>query len=260
MQRELLSWMPAWAFLIFFVLAMSCLTSIVFVSMKFFFPRTLHAQPNTFLYVLIQVVGINYAVLLGFVVITLWNTFDSIKKVTATEANHLSLMTVDSSMFPPPVQNDIVNAIGEYIQDVVHDEWETMKWGQQSQQAFESYSRLIKRIQDYTPQTEVEKSFYSRFIDDLRDAYKNRRLRIMSLSSSLLPSLLFILIFDAVLILVLVSLIDNKKYHVHFFLTLTLGWILFFNIGLVIVFEYPFSTSIVSSEPFLEGFLAQFKK
>jgi len=259
MQRELLNWMPAWVFLILFILVMSCLTSIVFSLIKKFFPRTLHAQQNTFLYALMQVVGINYSVLLGFIVITLWNTFDDIKKVTDTEANYLSLMTVDSSMFPPPVQNDILNAIGEYIQDVVHDEWETMKWGRQSQQAFNSYSRLIKRTQAYAPQTEAEKSFYKHFVEDLRDAYKNRRLRIASLSSSLIPSLFSILIFNAVLILVLVSLTDNKKYHVHFFLTLSLGWILFFNIGLVLVFEYPFSTSLVSNEVFSEGFLARFK-
>jgi len=258
MQRELLSSMPALVFLILFVFAMSCLTSVLFFFIKKFFPRSFHQQKDTFLFVLINAIGVNYAVLLGFVVITLWTAFDNLKKVTATEANYLSLMTVDCSTFPPPIRDDLLNLIGHYIHNVIDDEWETMKQGKQSQKAFSSYSQLIKHFQAYTPQTETEKAFYNRFIKNLHDAYENRRLRIASLSSSLIPSLLFILIFDAFLILILLSLIGNKNYEVHFFLTLTLGWILFFNIGLVLLFEYPFSASLVSYEPFTEGFLARF--
>lgn len=259
MERDLLILMPPEAFLVFFVLIMLGLTSVIFISINKFFPHTFHGQRNTFLHVLIQVVGLNYVFLIGFTILTLWNAFDHVKKVTALEANHLSLMLIESSLFPLPIHEKLSNAIGQYIQDVIHDEWKTMKRGQQSEKAFNSYSLLIKAIEAYTPQTSLENTFYKDFVKNLNEAYGNRRLRITILTNFLIPPLFTILILNVFLIVCLISLIENKKYYVHFLLTLAVSAILFLNIGLALLFKYPFSAGLVSSEPFTEGFLARFK-
>lgn len=260
MQHVLLNTLPPWAFLSLFVVLMSCISLIIFVSIKRFFPTTAHNQPNALLFSFIQLVGIGHAFLLGFVVLNLWQAYDQANKVTAEEANYLALMTLSSFALPPSMQNSIQQNIGQYIQDVIHDEWETMKKGKQSERAFNSFIKLILLTQSFTPQTEKEKIFFNQFISNMDQAYKNRRIRITALKSSLLPSLRFILIFNGILMIFLISLLENKKTKFHVFFVIIANFAFFSNIGLALLFEHPFSGNLISSDYFSTGLLARYQK
>jgi hypothetical protein len=260
MQYELLNTLPPWGFLILFTFFMALISTTLFLVIKHFFPAAIHNQTNDFLFPFMQVIGVGYAFLLGFIVISLWQSYDQMKKVTIEEANYLSLMTIDSLTLPPPTQDEIQKNIGQYIQNVINDEWITMKRGKQSESAFHSFLNLVAVVNAFTPQTEKEKIIYMSLVKNMDEAYKNRRTRINTLSSPLIPSLRFILIFNGLLLIVFISLLENKKKRVHLVFTLIASFVLFSNVGLALIFEHPFSGTLINHDPFSSGLLARYQK
>jgi hypothetical protein len=57
-----------------------------------------------------------------------------------------------------------------------------------------------------------------------------------------------------------ITILENKKRNLHLFITIIATLVLFSNIGLVLLFEYPFSGNLISKDSFTGGFLARYQK
>jgi Protein of unknown function (DUF4239) len=75
---------------------------------------------------IIAVVGVIYAVLLGFVVIVSWEGFNSAESIVDQEASTLRSIYRESAAFPPETQQEIEGLVRQYAGEVVTWEWPAM--------------------------------------------------------------------------------------------------------------------------------------
>jgi hypothetical protein len=260
MQLVLLNWLSTWEFLLYMTTLITTMSTLIFLLVKQFVPASLHKQNKKLFTLSISIVIANYGFILGFIIINLWQSLLRANTLVAVEGAQLSLMVFDCFALPADIQNKLLNAIGQYIKYVVQDEWETMRWGNASSLAENAMANIFHLVQSYSPQSEIEKSFYHELISHLRGAFENRHLRLQGMNSILIPPLRFILILGVILISFFVSLLEIKNKLLHWAILMVVSFVIAFNISLALMIDYPFSGEIsVSTKPFEEGVLARFK-
>ena len=102
-------------------------------------PALLEGDHNEVTGFIIAVVGVIYAVLLGFVVIVSWENFDEAENVVGQEASALRTMYRDSAAFPPPIRDQIHADVRNYAATVVRTASTT--WSRRDPHAWTSQSR-----------------------------------------------------------------------------------------------------------------------
>ncbi|MBS0272103.1 MAG: DUF4239 domain-containing protein [Proteobacteria bacterium] len=260
MERIFLNELTTWPFLFLSIFILIFLGILTFFITQRYLSHFITRQHEAFLMSLTHVLIISYGILMGFIIVTLWETFIHAKHLTIFEANHLALMTLDSAALPNAIQSKLLNGIGQYIQYLIQDEWPAMRWGHSSAQAEKEIVNLFHILQSYIPQNETETSFFREVLTHLNGVLENRRLRLEKLHSSLIEPLRFILFFGSLLILFFISLFKTKSKSTQLLFISTIGCIFGFNIGLVLLLDCPFAGDIaIDSNVYTQGILAQFK-
>jgi uncharacterized membrane protein len=257
MHRYLINQLTAGEFITLLILVAWCVTlSIVYLVRKYLV--SMENEANTrYIGFFIGSIMANYAFVLGFIIITLWQRIEVVRLSVIDEAGCLSAMVCSAFAFSASFQGEIVSAIGQYIQVLIQDEWPAMQIGESSQMAESLLTNLFHMIQSYTPETKVESVFYNQFVSSLNAAVEYREKRIQYLNSALINVILFMLVFGIVLIVFLLSLLESKHNKLKLLAILVVTTALSFNLGLALVFDYPLSGTVsVSSRPFTRGVLA----
>src|SRR5580692_6417316 len=71
--------------------------------------------------------GVIYAVLLGFIVVAVWETFDAAHATVAEEAGELIPLYRQSTVMAPEKGAAMRQALRAYAETVAHDEWPVMQ-------------------------------------------------------------------------------------------------------------------------------------
>src|SRR6187200_2598187 len=95
------------------------------------------------------VVGVVYAVLLGFSAIIVWEQFRRAQEGVEEEANALADLYRDSRVFPPEVRNAVELAVREYTRLMVEKEWPAMAGGESSPEAWDEYNKLWRTYEEF---------------------------------------------------------------------------------------------------------------
>lgn len=192
-----------------------------------------------------------YAVLLAFVVVVVWQSFDKSNATVQMEASYLADLYGDAEAFSPDFRQKTCSLLREYRQAVVDYEWKTMQRGEMSPEV----SKLVKKIWSlyitYQPRTPAEKSFFDESIRKLNSLRDLRRQRLMDSRAGLQPLLWFVLIAGGLSTISFSFLFgaENKKTQIimAILLAVTISLILF----TIMEMDYPFTGDIaISPEPF----------
>ncbi|MBV8149522.1 MAG: DUF4239 domain-containing protein [Candidatus Eremiobacteraeota bacterium] len=95
-----------------------------------FTSREIRLQHNDLAGFILAVIGVVYAVLLGFVAIGVWERFENAESRTYDEAANLTVVYRDASSFPQGHQ--LRAGITRYAQTVIDEEWPKMLQGSRS--------------------------------------------------------------------------------------------------------------------------------
>ena len=261
LQLHIINNIPQLYFILFLMLSIALIVMIFNNIINRYFPLVTHVDNQNLVYSMINVVSTYYAVLMGFVIIALWQSYNHAIVIVDTEASNLAIIVRDCAVFPKAFQNQLTSAVGEYIKYVIGDEWELMKWGKISPLAEHAFENIYKVLQDYTPQAGQESMFYNNIIAYLNNAQESRRQRILAIDSLLPDALRFIMIFGAVSIPLFLALIKIQNKNLHQFIIIIVSCILGFNLGFGLNLDYPFAGLVkVSPTQYTQGVLAQFKQ
>ncbi len=261
MIRNIINEIPAFFLLLILVLSMSCIVTGVFFLTKKILPSVSQKQSNQFLTLLITIISSNYAFLLGLVIINLWQHYAHTKGIVLMEANQLALMTLDSLALPSPIQNELLAIINNYIHHVIYEEWPAMRLGIVTPFSDSSLIKFFHTIGSYSPQTEMEKTFFHEFLTHMNGVLENRRLRWNAVENHLALPMIVILLTIIILIAFLLSLFKSDKENIHLFTVIATASILSFNVGIAILLSYPFSGELSANPtPYTENILSRFSK
>ena len=157
------------------------------------------------------VIGVVYAVLLGFSAIIVWEQYDKAIVVVEQEANQLADLFRDAQTFPSNVQTEVENRLRTYAELVIEKEWPAMADGQSSPEAWEAYNQLWGIYHRFVPENEHQRSWYEASLVQLNDLGDQRRLRLLSSRAEGVPSIMWVVLIGAGTITVCFALLFGTK-------------------------------------------------
>ena len=259
MQRWLLNHLPTALYMALFVLVAVAVAYAILRLVRRLFPSLADGQHNEITVLSVEIVGALYAILLGFVIVFLWQDVNNARDNVGAESTALSQLTRDAQAFAPAAREDVTRAIGRYAHVVVDDEWPLQREGRGSPAGTEAMNNLSAAMQRYEPTTEVQKTYFTASVGHFNDMQAARRIRLSHVGPSLSTSLRFMMYSYFVAIVAFISTVNNGPRHRHTALLLGVTAIIAFNLAFTTTLDYPFSgDGAVASAPFRVGVLAQF--
>lgn len=131
-----------------------------------------------------QQIGTLYAVLIAFVVYTVWGHYDSSSKATQLEAAALTDVARIALALPEPARSGIRDRVERYTRRVIDDEWLNMSKLQEALSATQAYRDLwdyVIDLQVTDPQQLVEYEYCVNHLGKVRDL-RMERIAHLSLS------------------------------------------------------------------------------
>jgi protein-S-isoprenylcysteine O-methyltransferase Ste14 len=187
------------------------------------------------------VLGVAYAVLLAFVVIAVWQDYETAQTDVESEAHELAGIYFLASRLPEPDQTRIRDLIRTYVRVVVEEEWPMMERGQTSPRADSLVRQLRSKMLEFDPHTKGGQVLYERGLTQLHDATDARRTRLLAVREGIPDLLWVVLVLGGVITVSFTYLFGLRSNLAHALmvaaLTLVICGILF-TIG---QFDYPFS-------------------
>jgi hypothetical protein len=137
------------------------------------------------------VIGVLYAVMLGFTAIIVWERFDKAHAEVENEANQLGDLFRDAQTFPDDVRRELETKLRSYTRLVVEKEWPAMAEGKSSPEAWDAYNQLWQTYYRFRPQNEDERVWYTQSLTRLNQLGDHRRLRLLSSRSGGIPTVMW---------------------------------------------------------------------
>jgi Na+/melibiose symporter-like transporter len=111
------------------------------------------SKTNDFAGPILATLGTILAVMLSFMVVTVWQEYDQSAQIVQTEADQISDLYHEVSVFPQPFRNDVHRAIQRYVDVVVREEWPMMRDGKNSLQAHRAAAEVEAKIESFDPKS-----------------------------------------------------------------------------------------------------------
>lgn len=178
------------------------------------------------------IMGVIYAVLLGFVV---FNVNESFQKAEANQLEEAALILElfrDTGAFPKEQRLKLGTLIRDYAKEIHEAEWDLMAKNEQSGKAQWLYHEIWKAYVSYVPATEQEMAWYKESISRLNDLSKQRTVRIFNSRLSLGGLMWTVLILGAVATMSFMCFFYADSGSIHLAMTALLSGI----IGLMLFF------------------------
>lgn len=200
--------------------------------------RQEHNDVAGFIY---AVLGVAYAVLLGLMVIAVWDDRQDAQSAATEEANELTAIFWIAHALPEPEGRHIQELVRDYATVVVREEYPLMERGKSSPEAWALLDDLRASVEAIHPTDDTQLVLYDNEIQRLHDLGDARRERLLHAEEGL-PSILWaVLIVGGIIEVSFTYLFGLQSTTVHVLmvaaLALTIGLVLF-TIGAL---DFPFS-------------------
>jgi Protein of unknown function (DUF4239) len=215
------------------------------------FPQVRGTRDNDVKGVFFSAVAVLYAVLLAFVVVTVWSDFSDAGKATQAEATRASALLRDATAYPVDVRQRVRRRVLEYLRVVADDEWNTLASGRPSPAAIRAYDALWNEYAVLRPRTPEAETMYRESISRLNELGENRELRVISSRATLLTPMWILLIAGFAVCLVFTYLFRMESLATHAFSVGAIAALVGFVLFLIFALQHPFAGDIrISADPF----------
>ncbi len=192
-----------------------------------------------------------YAVLVAFVVVTVWQGFDKSNANVQFEANYLADVYQDSEAFSPEFHKRVGDLVREYRQAIIDKEWEKMQMGEMSPEVEEIMRKIWAEYTTYEPKTAMEKSFFDESVSKLNLLRELRRQRIMDSRTGLIPLLWFVLLAGGLTTISFTFFFGAENWKAQTLMSVLLATTIFLILFAIMEMDFPFTGDIrISPEPF----------
>jgi hypothetical protein len=195
--------------------AMIVAAGLMIVIRKYVSEAHRHASDEAASRVFTVVAGLE-AVLLAFVLISLFDGVSSARSGSYQEADSLVAVYWDANLLPAPASTRIQKLAVSYGQTVLDDEWPAMQGGAAVGDAGKTtLDQLHDAIAAFVPTTYPEEDRQTQLTNDLSSVYQARQQRIAASMTRVNPLIWAALIVGAILSVALTCLFGGEKLLVH---------------------------------------------
>ena len=187
------------------------------------------------------VIGVVYAVLLGFTAIMVWEQFRNAQEGVEREADALADLYRDAQNFPPEVREQVALRVRAYARAVIEKEWPAMAEGQSSPETWGEYEQLWRTYDEFTPHEDHQRAWYAESIRQLNALGDERRDRLLRVRSHLPTVIWSVLLAGGVVTIGFTFFFGTQNPRAQGLMTAALA----FTIGVVLLsilaLEQPFA-------------------
>jgi hypothetical protein len=186
-------------------------------------------------------VGVLYAVLLAFVVITVWTNNDSARKTTFQEADALAGIYWISRELPAPLGPQLEQQTLAYAHTVTDQEWPLMADHHSDPDATKLVYQMRSSVFSINPTSAQQQVLYEHAVSHLEDLASQRRARLNQVDDEV-PVLLWVaLIVGGVLTVGFTFLFGLSNTLAHTLMVLSLGALVVVSLLIIKEMDFPFA-------------------
>jgi uncharacterized membrane protein len=219
--------------------------------------RKQHNDVAGFIY---AVLGVSYAVLLGLMLIAVWEQWNAAQDVASDEANELAGIFWFAHALPQPEGRHIQELARSYAEVVVEQEWPLMEQGRSSPKAWATLDELRATILGLDPPTGAQLVRYNQVLEQLHALGDARRERLLAASEGLATILWVVLIGGGVITIAFTYLFGLDNTVVHTLMVAALAMILSLSLFTVAALDYPFKGDVRIHPAAFEQVLERFQE
>lgn len=195
-------------------------------------------------------VSLIYTVLLAFLIISVWETFNSANEAVSQEAGALVTVARDSELLPQPLRAQLLGELHTYTEYVIQKEWDTMRQGTNEQeiaapQALAESTNLWISYRQLPPST-----MNAEMLRSLDNLSEQRVARLLASQDGLPGVFWFVLVVGAIMTISFSFILRVSDIRLHIFMVLLLTCSITICLWLIVIMNDPFVGSMqVSSDP-----------
>lgn len=192
---------------------------------------------------LLAVVGVMYAVVLGFVVVIVWQRYTTTRGYVHDEASAAAGVYRVAAAFPQPLRRTVREQLRGYIASVIGDEWPLMERGG-TENASGILERVAYEIDTFRPADLGSADAHEAAISEMERLFDARRHRFEQVKPSVAPILWFALIAGAAATLAFSFLFGTKNRKAQLLMTGILAGVIAILFVVIAEFDTPFHGSV----------------
>jgi hypothetical protein len=201
----------------------------------------LHAEHNAVAGFIYSVLGVAYAVVLGFVLISVWERYEQASERADQEGDALAAIYFHANALPDPDRRQIQQLAKSYAQVVIDEEWPMMQDGQSSPRAWALMDQIRESIQNAEHSTAAEQALYLNGLTRGHELYDARRLRLVEANTHIPPILWVILLLGGVITVAFTYLFGLTNTRVHTLMVVALTTVIASTLFTIYTLEHRFS-------------------
>jgi uncharacterized membrane protein len=224
--------------------------------------RKQHNDVAGFIY---AVLGVSYAVLLGLMLIAVWEQWNAAEEVASDEANELAGIFYFAHALPQPEGRHIQELVRSYAEVVVEEEWPAMEQGRASPKAWDTLDELRGVVLELAPPTAAQQVPYSQaryneVLEQLHGVGDARRERLLAASGGLPTILWVVLIGGGVITIAFTYLFGLENTLVHTLMVAALAVVLSLSLFTIAALDHPFMGDVSIHPDAFEQVLERFRQ
>lgn len=193
---------------------------------------------------LFTTLGTIYAVMLAFMVIVTWQSFDSSNKNAAREANYLADLYRDSTPMPASFRSQVKTDLHNYVSAIINEEWPNMASGKgRSLNVQAEQQKLWNLYAGFQPKNETQKIF-TESVKKFNEACEMRRQRLLDANTGLNGILYFILIAGGLVTIAFTLFFGTENFGPQLLMTSMLATLIGLTLFTIMSLDYPFTGDI----------------
>jgi hypothetical protein len=222
-------------------------------------PIGLRRQHNDVAGFIYAVLGVTYAVLLGLMVVAVWEEWETAKATADDEASSLAEIFWIADRLPESDGRHIQELARSYARVVVYDEWDLMAQKKSSPRAWDLLDDLRASLQNLDPSTPEEQVLYEQSLERMRDLADARRDRLLEAEQGLPIILWVVLIIGGVVVVGFTYLFGLQSTTIHLLMVGSLALIIALVLFTVAALNYPFRGDITIYPEAMQHVLGRFQ-
>jgi uncharacterized membrane protein YraQ (UPF0718 family) len=222
-------------------------------------PIAVRRQHNDVAGFIYAVLGVVYAVLLGLMVVAVWEEWNTALRTVDDEASALAEIFWLADRMPESEGHHIQELIRSYARVVVDEEWPLMERKKSSPRAWAVLDEIRASLQGFDPSTPAQQVLYEQGFERMRDLANARRDRLLEAKHGLPAILWVVLILGGIVVVSFTYLFGLESTLVHVLMVAALALIISLVLFTVAALNFPFKGDITIGPEAMEQVLGRFE-
>jgi Na+/proline symporter len=190
------------------------------------------------------VVGVLYAVMLGFAVIVVWEKFNDAEKDVAQEAGAATMIYRLSDGIAATPGAAIRGALVGYVKAAIAEDWPSMEQGSTSPAVTHALNDLYTAVLSFNANDSRDGALLSEILYELDQITQARRAREVMASGNV-PDIIWLGLFGGAIITIgFTFFFGNENLRAQSMMTGALSILIFSALLIVIAIDYPFAGNV----------------